>query len=421
METLDGLVTIRAFNWSRPSIKHNFEIVDRSQKPNYLAWALKNWLGLVLELVITGIAVLTVGVVVSLRGSSSPGFTGIALTQIISFTTNLKYLIMFWTQLESSLGAVARIRQFEKETVAEDQESETHDPSFNWPSQGSIEIKNLSAKYKSVSSQLRCHRLILTHKRSDNERMTLNNISVSIPAGSKVGFCGRTGSGKSSLLLTLFNLLTPESGKITIDGLDLSTVRRETLRSRLICIAEEPFLFPESVCDNLALDSTTMEDQNMVQVLQQTGLWEAINAKGGLDAKMDDVHLSQGSKQLFNIARALLRKDQGKVLVMDEATSRSVLILPFPILLSFLFPSSSGVCSLTSLYSIDTETDISIQSLIIKEFAGHTIISVAHKLDTIADFDFVGIMDAGRLVEYGNPQALLQQQASRFKELWDDR
>ncbi|KAG9646246.1 P-loop containing nucleoside triphosphate hydrolase protein, partial [Aureobasidium melanogenum] len=375
METLDGLVTIRAFNWSRPSIKHNFEIVDRSQKPNYLVWALKNWLGLVLELVITGIAVLTVGIVVGLRGSSSPGFTGIALTQIISFTTNLKYLIMFWTQLESSLGAVARIRQFEKETVAEDQESETHEPPFSWPSQGSIEISNLSAKYK-----------------SDSERMTLDNISISIPAGSKVGFCGRTGSGKSSLLLTLFNLLTPESGNVTIDGLDLSIICRETLRSRLICIAEEPFLFPESVRENLALDSTTIDDQSMVQVLQQTGLWEAIDAKGGLDAKMEDVHLSQGSKQLFNIARALLRKDQGKVLVMDEATS-----------------------------SIDTETDLKIQSLIMKEFAEHTIISVAHKLDTIAGFDFVGVMDAGRLVEYDNPKTLLQQQGSRFRELWDER
>ncbi|KAG9688411.1 P-loop containing nucleoside triphosphate hydrolase protein, partial [Aureobasidium melanogenum] len=375
METLDGLVTIRAFNWSRPSIEHNFEIVDRSQKPNYLVWALKNWLGLVLELVISGIAVLTVGIVVGLRGSSSPGFTGVALTQIISFTTNLKYLIMFWTQLESSLGAVARIRQFEKETVAEDQETETHDPSFDWPTRGSIKISNLSAKYK-----------------SDSERMTLDNISISIPAGSKVGFCGRTGSGKSSLLLTLFNLLTPELGNITIDGLDLSTIRRETLRARLICVAEEPFLFPESVRENLALDSTTMEDHNMAHVLQQTGLWEAIDAKGGLDAKMEDVHLSQGSKQLFNIARALLRKDQGKVLVMDEATS-----------------------------SIDTETDINIQSLIKQEFAEHTIISVAHKLDTIAGFDFVGVMDAGNLVEYDDPKILLQQQGSRFRELWDER
>lgn len=328
METLDGLVTIRAFDWSRPSIKHNFEIVDRSQKPNYLAWALKNWLGLVLELVITGIAVLTVGIVVSLRSSSSPGFTGIALTQIISFTTNIKYLIMFWTQLENSLGAVARIRQFEKETISEDWESETHNPPFDWPNQGSIQIKDLSAKYKSVARQTHCHYLTLTHNRSDSEHMTLDNISISIPAGAKIGFCGRTGSGKSSLLLTLFNLLTPESGNITIDGLDLSTIRRETLRSRLICIAEEPFLFPESIRDNFALDSATLEDQNMVKVLQQTGLWEAVNVKGGLDAKMEDVHLSQGSKQLFNIARALLRKDQGKVLVMDEATSRSV-FMPF--------------------------------------------------------------------------------------------
>jgi ATP-binding cassette subfamily C (CFTR/MRP) protein 1 len=151
METLDGLVTIRAFNWGRSSIKHNFEIVDRSQKPNYLMWAIKRWLALVLDLVITGIAVLTVGIVVGLRDSSSPGFTGVSLTQIISFTSNIKLLIMFWTQLESSLGAVARIRQFEKEVVAEDEETETHDPPFDWPSQGSIEINNLSAKYKSVS------------------------------------------------------------------------------------------------------------------------------------------------------------------------------------------------------------------------------------------------------------------------------
>lgn len=152
--------------------------------------------------------------------------------------------------------------------------------------------------------------------------MTLDNVSLSIPAGSKIGLCGRTGSGKSSLLLTLFNILTPTSGSIAIDGLDLSTLRRETLRSRLICIAEEPFLFPSSVRDNLALDSTILSDEDMINVLQQTGLWEAIEAKGGLDAKMEDMHLSQGSKQLFNIARALLRKDQGKVLVMDEATSR---------------------------------------------------------------------------------------------------
>lgn len=159
----------------------------------------------------------------------------------------------------------------------------------------------------------------------DAEQMTLDNVSISIPPGSKIGLCGRTGSGKSSLLLTLFNLLTPETGSITIDGLNLSTVRRETLRSRLICIADEPFLFPGSVRENLALDSTTFCDEDMIKTLQHVGLWESVEGKGGLDAKMEDVHLSQGSKQLFNIARALLRKDPGKVLVMDEATSRYVL------------------------------------------------------------------------------------------------
>ncbi|KAI5235790.1 multidrug resistance-like protein [Aureobasidium subglaciale] len=207
IETLDGLATIRAFNWSEKSIKHNFALVDRSQKPTYLMWALKRWLALVLDLVITGIAVLV----------------------IISFTSNIKLLIMFWTQLESSLGAVARIRQFESENIAEDQAGEAHDPPFDWPTKGVIDISDLSAKYN-----------------PESENLTLDNIRLSIPAGSKIGLCGRTGSGKSSLLLTLFNLLSPSSGNITIDGLDLSSMRRETLRSRLLCIAEEPFLFPST-------------------------------------------------------------------------------------------------------------------------------------------------------------------------------
>jgi ATP-binding cassette subfamily C (CFTR/MRP) protein 1 len=242
--------------------------------------------------------------------------------------------------------------------------------------------------------------------------MTLDNINISIPAGSKIGLCGRTGSGKSSLLLTLFNLLTPASGTITIDNLDLSTLRRETLRSRLICIAEEPFLFPSSVRDNLALDRTTLSDEDMIVVLQQTGLWETVTAKGGLDAMMEDVHLSQGSKQLFNIARALLRKDEGRVLVMDEATSRYVsLLVPHP--MHFYTDNSSN--------SIDTETDIKIQALINKEFGNHTIISVAHKLETIVEFDFVGVMDQGKLVEFGDPKVLLKQEGSRFGDLWGER
>jgi ATP-binding cassette subfamily C (CFTR/MRP) protein 1 len=250
--------------------------------------------------------------------------------------------------------------------------------------------------------------------RDDAERKTLDKISISIPAGSKIGLCGRTGSGKSSLLLTLFNLLTPTSGNITIDNLDISTLRRETLRSRLICIAEEPFLFPSSVRDNLALDCTTLTDESMVLVLQQTGLWESVAAKGGLDALMEDVHLSQGSKQLFNIARALLRKEQGKVLVMDEATSRYVSLFPFPHLSLYCYTNETR-------NSIDTETDIKIQSLINKEFRNHTVISVAHKLETIAEFDFVGVMDGGRLVEYGDPKVLLQKEVSRFGELWGER
>jgi ATP-binding cassette subfamily C (CFTR/MRP) protein 1 len=328
VETLDGLATIRAFGWTQLSVERNHELVDHSQKPNYLMYAIQKWLALVLDLIITAIAVLIVGIVVGTRDSSGPGFTGVSLTQIISFASNVKLLIMFWTSMETSLGAVARIKQFEQENLAEDQPGETHDAPFDWPNQGAIEISNLSAKHKSVRLHIPwlCSQADLIDRR-DSERLTLDKISISIAAGSKVSFCGRTGCGKSSLLLTLFNLLTPQSGSIKIDGRDISSIRRESLRSRLICMAEEPYLLPKSVRENLGFDSMTVTDAEMMKVLQQTGLEDVIASHGGLDAMIDGVFLSQGQKQLLNIARALLKKKHGKVLIMDEATSRYVFLL----------------------------------------------------------------------------------------------
>ena len=148
METLDGLATIRAFSWQQASVERNYELVDRSQKPFYLMYTIQRWLSLVLDLIITALAVLVVGIAVRLRDTVSPGFTGLSLTQIISFTSYLKLMIMFWTQMETSIGAVARIKQFSTKTADENLPKATYDSLSDWPSEGNIEIKELSAKYK---------------------------------------------------------------------------------------------------------------------------------------------------------------------------------------------------------------------------------------------------------------------------------
>ena len=148
LQSLSGLATIRAFGWQRESIAQNHDLLDRSQRPFYLLFMVQRWLTLVLDLINTALAVLVVAVASHLRGHVSVGFTGVSLTQIISFTASMKLFILFWTQLENSLGAVTRIKNFEAETQNENLARETADVPENWPSSGRIEIKDLSATYE---------------------------------------------------------------------------------------------------------------------------------------------------------------------------------------------------------------------------------------------------------------------------------
>jgi ATP-binding cassette, subfamily C (CFTR/MRP), member 1 len=147
LESLSGLSTIRAFNWQSPLIAEHHVLVDRSQKPFYLMFMIQTWLTLVLDLITAALAVIVVGVAVRMREEVSVGFTGVSLTQIISFTTNFRSALMFWTQMETSIGAVARVKKFSETTDREDKPRELVIPPQNWPSRGNIEIRNLTACY----------------------------------------------------------------------------------------------------------------------------------------------------------------------------------------------------------------------------------------------------------------------------------
>ena len=194
-------------------------------------------------------------------------------------------------------------------------------------------------------------------------------------------------SGKSSLLSTLLRILDLDAGQIFIDGYDISTFPRDIVRSRIVTIPQEPFFLSGSVRENIDLLQTTT-DEAIISVLTQTRLWSILQDRGGLDADMNKTTLSQGQQQLFCLARAILRKDC-RIVVLDEATS-----------------------------SMDNETDRLMQELIRSEFKDWTVVTVAHRLDTILDSDKIAVLDQGRLMEYDSPDRLLSHQPpSMFQKL----
>ncbi|KAK7997070.1 hypothetical protein PG989_005110 [Apiospora arundinis] len=291
IETLAGLTTIRAFSWETPSIKQNHDLVDRSQKPFYLLLMVQQWLVLVLDLIVAALALLVAGLAVRLRDTVSIGFIGVSLVQLITFAETVKMLIQWWTSLETSIGAVSRIKQFTEESQDENLPGENQPVPEYWPAYGSMEIRNISASYGERG---------LVSK-------ALDDVTISIKAGEKVGIVGRTGSGKSSLFLTMVRMLDISAGSITVDGLDLATLSREEVRSRLITITQDQFFLPGTVRQNIDPYELSTEAK-MIAVFLKVGLWDTIEGKGGLDADFREEMLSHGQQQLFFLARAILRK-----------------------------------------------------------------------------------------------------------------
>ncbi|KAL6795285.1 P-loop containing nucleoside triphosphate hydrolase protein [Trichoderma sp. SZMC 28012] len=373
METLSGISTIRAFGWQNQAILKNHQLVDQSQKPFYLLIMVQRWLVLVLDLTTTALALLIVGFSVKLRGSVSVGLTGVSLVQLITMSETLNMLIQFWTSIETSIGAVARIKQFAEETPNESLPGEDQEVPANWPDKGHVVIQALEASYD-----------------ENNGIKALDGVTLDLKPGDKTAIVGRTGSGKSSLLLALLRLLDPSSGTLSIDSVLLSTIPRETIRSRIITVSQDQFVLPGTIRHNID-PSASYTDNAIVEALRAVDLWTVIDSRGGLDATFEEDMLSHGQKQLFFLARAVLKKDCGKVVLLDEASS-----------------------------SLDKETEQMVRTTINTHFKSHTVISIAHHLETILDFDRVVVMDKGRVVEVGPPRELLQSAGhGKFKALWE--
>jgi ABC-type multidrug transport system fused ATPase/permease subunit len=216
----------------------------------------------------------------------------------------------------------------------------------------------------------------------------LKDVSVRINAGEKIGICGRTGSGKSSLMVALFRLseLEKDGGAILIDGVDITAVGTSTLRLNMSIIPQDPVIFSNSVRYNLDPFGQCSDDE-LWEVLKQVALFDVISAlQDGLYSHVAEggENFSQGQRQLLCIARALLRKS--KLLVMDEATA-----------------------------SIDNATDAMIQKMIRENFRDATVLTIAHRLNTILDSDRVLVLDNGRVAEFDAPDVLMEQEDSLFR------
>ncbi|RAH78385.1 ABC multidrug transporter [Aspergillus japonicus CBS 114.51] len=368
MESLDGLATVRAFGWQEGLIRQNHKHLTRSQTPFYLLFCVQRWLALVMDCLAAGFVLLLIGLLIGLKDRISPGFAGVALSNVISLSGILTDIIMVWTEFETSLTSIGRVRDYASETPAEELSTETTTPPENWPDRGHIEFQNLTATYQTGTVP------------------ALRKMSLRIEPGEKVGVCGRTGSGKSSLMMALFKMIEVTEGSIIIDGIATSTLPANIVRTAMNAIPQEPCFLPGSVRDNMDPHSVS-DDVSVNQALAAVHLEKIIEQQGGLDTDMSQVHLSHGQKQLFCLGRAILKRC--RVVVLDEATS-----------------------------DIDVATERLIQKVIRERFKDCTVITIAHRLDTILDSDRVVLLDHGEVVEFDSPATLLGRK-SRFRVFYE--
>lgn len=366
LQTIDGGRTIRAFGWQERFTETAEKLLELSQKPFYALYSVQQWLQVVLDLLVAALATLLTALVLFVTNKSTSGAVAVALVNLLSFNTSLAQLITYWMQLETSLGAISRTKEFV--TNPDHQPAQTLSDVGQVLLTKKVEFRNVSASY------------------STEDQLVLKNISLHFEAGQRVGICGRTGSGKSTLLSCFFSLVNITSGGVYIDGIDIANISKERLHAAIVIIPQQPLLISGTVRENLLLGSPSPStDEDIVSVLKRLQVWPRIDGHGGLDAEIDTVPLTENQKQLVCIGRALLQP--GRIVILDEPTS-----------------------------GFDEETGRVAQELIREVFKGRLVLSVAHKIHTIIDSDMVVVMDLGRVTEAGPPQELLHAKGA-FWEL----
>uniref|UniRef100_A0A3Q3IG20 Multidrug resistance-associated protein 1 n=1 Tax=Monopterus albus TaxID=43700 RepID=A0A3Q3IG20_MONAL len=366
-ETLLGTSVIRAFGEQERFIHESDQRVDHSQKAYYPSIVANRWLAVRLEFVGNCIVSFAAFFAVIARESLSPGIMGLSISYALQLTASLTWLVRMSSDVETNIVAVEKVKEY---SDTEKEAEWKHEPSSlppGWPTDGCIDIRGFGLRY-----------------RQDLD-LAIHNITIRINGGEKVGIVGRTGAGKSSLTLGLFRIIERAEGHIFIDGVDIAQLGLHELRSRITIIPQDPVLFSGSLRMNLD-PFDCYSDEEIWRALEFSHLKSFVS---GLPNKLSHEcsegggNLSVGQRQLVCLARALLRKT--KVLVLDEATA-----------------------------AVDMETDNLIQSTIHSQFEDCTVLTIAHRLNTIMDYTRVLVLDKGEMAEFDSPSNLIAQKGAFY-------
>lgn len=385
---LAGISTIRAFDKTEVYIQRMYRKIDTYAQAYWHLWLFNRWMSFRLNMVGAMFATVTAALIVSLRGIDA-SLGGFALSFALEYTVALVWALRQYANVELDMNAIERVVEYSNVGI----EKQTGNPvPASWPAEGRLEVSDLVVGY------------------AEDLPPVLKGLSFSVEPNQRVGVVGRTGAGKSSLTLALFRFLEARKGVVLIDGLDVSTIRLEDLRSRLAIIPQDPVLFSGTVRSNLdafeehgdselrdALERVHLVSGSQVESANDSGTATPVTADTNrnifrhLDSAISEggLNLSQGQRQLLCLARAIVSRP--KIMVLDEATS-----------------------------AVDMETDALIQRSIREEFQDSTLIVIAHRLSTIADFDKILVMGEGRVLEFDEPRVLMEKVGGEFRRMVEE-
>lgn len=379
-ESLQGIDIIKNYESEERFLKRNDVFLNKTMEASFLVNAIQRWATLLLN----GVCVLYVFVVASLcvlgQFNISPASAGVVLAFVFPIPSMLASIVQYFALVENDMTSYERIHEYAYEIPQEPQIS--NQASSQWPEKGDITFENVSMRYRKGYPKV------------------LLNLDIKIKPNENIGICGRTGAGKSTIISTLFRLVALEEGIVKIDGVDISSINLSQLRSKISIIPQESVLFEGTIRKNL--DPFGKVDEEILwnclmriglitpQELPMVKTRDPSYHKFHLDSvvEIDGKNFSSGEKQMISFARALVRDN--KILVLDEATS-----------------------------SVDHQTDTKIQETIRREFKNCTILCVAHRLETIVNYDKILVLNRGKVEEFGTPKQLFDNH-STFRMLCDE-
>ncbi|KAJ3107343.1 Multidrug resistance-associated protein 1 [Phlyctochytrium bullatum] len=401
-ETLTGLATIRAYARQAMFTAQNLTLLDANGRMYYASVLMPIWLSIRLE-AISAILILLSGVfAVVYRYTTSPGIAGLTISYAINITNVFQWCVRQTAELEQNMNSVERLGFLihdipqEQDVVGENGEKGgpvvVTPPPSEWPSKGTIEFDSVEMRYRPELP------------------LVLKGINFTIKAGEKCGIVGRTGAGKSSILVALLRLVENASGAVRIDGFDISRVSQARLRSSIAVIPQDPVLFSGTIRSNLdpfseypgaykafcvrvvILCSHESVDDALWRALEKADLKTVVSASPlGLEMVVAEngENFSTGQRQLLCLARAMLKSS--KIILLDEATA-----------------------------SVDLATDDFIQKAIRESFSDATVITIAHRLNTVADYTKILVLSSGVVIEEGSPKELLEKEDGSFSKMVEE-